>query len=312
MSNPGVILLVEEMIKGQSYRIEDNLGENIHIHYGNIRLDLTISELRELSKKMKTVVQELIPIEGIDIGKMEAGFLSTIAPYLNDLERIERVEVEPEKLYTLSEQTGYKKMAIQELVKTEKSSNLDETEISVFNNDNIVISGIDTAIKKIKQKPNEKVLVTRYYFREGKHSINIKKIESQLLLIEKCEEIIREKFKKLSKNAKIAFRGGGIHMEKYLKLMPKELEVACIIEKNAVQEYDLKHRKIIPVSQMNQIEFDTIVICSFGYKEEMKAELEGKFDGEVIDFYDIINKELGIEFSYPYYMIKFFSKNIVL
>ena len=35
MSNPGVLYLATKKLKnGESYRVEDNIGEAIHLHYG--------------------------------------------------------------------------------------------------------------------------------------------------------------------------------------------------------------------------------------------------------------------------------------
>lgn len=34
-------------------KIEDNVGESIHIHYRDLRIDLTISDFDSLTKKLK-------------------------------------------------------------------------------------------------------------------------------------------------------------------------------------------------------------------------------------------------------------------
>ena len=50
MSNPGVIELFNFAYRyrsgNHSFRIEDNIGEAIHLHLDNIRLDLSVKEFR--------------------------------------------------------------------------------------------------------------------------------------------------------------------------------------------------------------------------------------------------------------------------
>ena len=54
MSNPSVITLVNVRLpdSSKSLRIEDNLGESIHIHFGDLRLDLSVSEFKQLSNQL--------------------------------------------------------------------------------------------------------------------------------------------------------------------------------------------------------------------------------------------------------------------
>ena len=52
MSNPAVLSLASlEAVGDVGYRfeIEDNIGEAVHIHYKEIRLDLTVQEFYEIS-----------------------------------------------------------------------------------------------------------------------------------------------------------------------------------------------------------------------------------------------------------------------
>lgn len=51
MSNPGVLSLASLAPVGADYRfeIEDNIGEAIHIHYKDIRLDLTVDEFYKIA-----------------------------------------------------------------------------------------------------------------------------------------------------------------------------------------------------------------------------------------------------------------------
>lgn len=68
MSNPGVITLTKTRVCGQEVKIEDNLGEAIHIHYGQIRIDLSVKEFEKLGTSVEFILDqmnELIPANNI-------------------------------------------------------------------------------------------------------------------------------------------------------------------------------------------------------------------------------------------------------
>ena len=67
MSNAGVIMLAEKTINGQSFRIEDNIGEAIHIHFGNMRIDMTVNEFLDFGKQTENIVNQMIDIDGFDV-----------------------------------------------------------------------------------------------------------------------------------------------------------------------------------------------------------------------------------------------------
>lgn len=90
MSNPSVITLASlTMRNGDSFRVEDNLGECIHIHYGNLRLDLTISEFNLLCDDLALLLKEYVDVEGFDLDDIDPVFLDSISHTLPELERIE-------------------------------------------------------------------------------------------------------------------------------------------------------------------------------------------------------------------------------
>ena len=67
MINPGVITLSsldgfenKSVVFPYRFCIEDNIGESIHIHYKNIRLDLTTKEFSELASQMENCIDSLI------------------------------------------------------------------------------------------------------------------------------------------------------------------------------------------------------------------------------------------------------------
>jgi|GEM_PF-1604707 len=66
MTNPGVIPLVSKQIKQQPFIIEDNIGESIHIHFGNYRVEMTINEFYEFEEQMVCVLNEMVGVSGFN------------------------------------------------------------------------------------------------------------------------------------------------------------------------------------------------------------------------------------------------------
>ncbi len=82
MSNPGVKVLANTKINGMTFCIEDNIGEAMHIHWGNIRLDLTIKEFLELSDKIGQCMNEMVDRNDFDVNAWEPDKLYENAKYL--------------------------------------------------------------------------------------------------------------------------------------------------------------------------------------------------------------------------------------
>lgn len=93
MSNPGVVLLAESIIDGQVFKIEDNIGEAIHIHWGNSRIDLTIKEFVRLVNICKDIVEKMVDVNGFSFDLYDAIFLSQRCSELIKLEKIEFADV---------------------------------------------------------------------------------------------------------------------------------------------------------------------------------------------------------------------------
>ena len=89
MSNPAVIFLAQcQTSQGESFRVEDNIGESIHIHYGNIRFDITIDELLDLASFLRNCINEIVDVDGFDINYFDPIFLKNIGSQLLDVEKI--------------------------------------------------------------------------------------------------------------------------------------------------------------------------------------------------------------------------------
>lgn len=46
-------------VNGNNIKIEDNIGESIHIHYNSFRIELTIEEFRRLSEELSQAKEEI-------------------------------------------------------------------------------------------------------------------------------------------------------------------------------------------------------------------------------------------------------------
>lgn len=96
MSNPAVIRLASlQEIADFPYRfeIEDNIGEAIHIHFRDMRIDLTVEEFQQLANKMREIFVDLVENEKFHIEEYDAGNLVQLVRLLIDLKDIIRDEV---------------------------------------------------------------------------------------------------------------------------------------------------------------------------------------------------------------------------
>ena len=84
MSNPGVIILdtkkkniVQRIFNRNSFRyvqIEDNIGEAIHIHFDDFRIELSIKEFFEISSCFKEALNQVVDIKNFDINEIDPLF----------------------------------------------------------------------------------------------------------------------------------------------------------------------------------------------------------------------------------------------
>lgn len=99
MSNPGVIKLVQSIYNGHNFWMDDNIGESIHIHLDQFRVNLTVNEFNNLADELETILTCLIKIEGLDIAHLDKRFLNY---QLEDLLDAERAYDENVKLSSLT------------------------------------------------------------------------------------------------------------------------------------------------------------------------------------------------------------------
>ena len=101
MSNPAVMQLASlSEISGFPYRfeVEDNVGEAIHIHYKDIRLDMTIQEFNKFADSLRDIFVSLIDNPKFQIEDFDAGNLVWLAQPLIDLTDIVEEEIYLEEI----------------------------------------------------------------------------------------------------------------------------------------------------------------------------------------------------------------------
>ena len=98
MSNPGVIKLVETNIGTLRLWIDDNIGESIHIHLGELRIDLTINEFKQLCMELREILTSMVGKNNFDANNYDARFMYENAERLLKIKSITIEEVELEWL----------------------------------------------------------------------------------------------------------------------------------------------------------------------------------------------------------------------
>ena len=101
MSNPAVITLDNASNKNGKFKrfvIEDNIGESMHLHIDNMRVDFTIKEFLEFSKMIRESLKELDFLGEYSLDNFDEHFLKGCSEFLPKLKKIEIEEIELSKL----------------------------------------------------------------------------------------------------------------------------------------------------------------------------------------------------------------------
>lgn len=176
MSNPGVVTLSELNIKsGGGFRVEDNLCESIHLHYKEIRIDLTIKELMNLSEVCENCIKDMVPFKEFKLEDYDNSFLEKHAHCFVDLENIETIEV-PVKDFLITDKILFRipvcrkisKRVAQNIINSKKE--VSEKCIVVFNNTKVVVTGDYLLAEKYLQDSEANIFIKKMIFDKNKHS----------------------------------------------------------------------------------------------------------------------------------------------
>ncbi len=75
MSNPAVTTLCKTNVSGLPLWMDDNIGESIHLHIGDVRVDLTDKEFTQMYSDICDAINGLIDVEGFDCHKINPVFM---------------------------------------------------------------------------------------------------------------------------------------------------------------------------------------------------------------------------------------------
>jgi len=118
MSNPAVVMLASESSKKSKFKrfvVEDNIGESMHLHIDNIRVDFTIKEFLEFSKMIRESLKELDILKGYDINKFDEHFLKSCSDFLPNLTEIRKEKIKLKNLLAIS-YFKYKDLTLQKII----------------------------------------------------------------------------------------------------------------------------------------------------------------------------------------------------
>ena len=175
MSNPGVISLASN--SKFKLKIEDNIGEAIHLHYENIRLDLTVEEFEKLSGCMNTVINELVSVEGFSSYDINPKNLIEISAFLHKLLKVKKDELYLNDILVNSNSGKYVSLKkIKNNTVSIPKEILQNEQIILFGDTNFVICGQEKCKNLYDTQGNIKISVNRLFFDK---SITIKNIQEK-------------------------------------------------------------------------------------------------------------------------------------
>ena len=171
MSNPGVITLTQTKIgKKSRFRVEDNLGESIHFHYNDLRVDLSIPELLYLGEEADKVIYDRVNAPGFSLDDLDGDTLMAIADKLIDLTAVEKITVPLSSLYT--EEPGFLHLPVwKKLSSAVSDTTKDPVPIVLFNDQPIIRYGKAYARQRLKNGQIE-IEAIRLTFKDNKYSLD--------------------------------------------------------------------------------------------------------------------------------------------
>lgn len=183
MSNPGVLTLTQKSISAdKQFRVEDNLGESLHFHYNDIRIDLTIKELLYLSEICDKVIDELVDADNFHLDDFDGDFLNRYSQYLIDLESVREDYVDASALYCQS--FNWIHLPVRKKLSPARAKKLvtngdkisadlqkDRYAVVLFNDDSTIMYGDEAAAGHLMQHPEQPLRVLRMNFENKKHSV---------------------------------------------------------------------------------------------------------------------------------------------
>jgi hypothetical protein len=118
MSNPAVIILDNLRTKNGKFNrfvLEDNIGESIHLHVDDMRIDFTINEFLNFSNLIRNSLKELNVLKGYNIEKFDESFLRQCSEVLPNLIEIKKETINLKDLKVIGHYK-FKDLTLQKIV----------------------------------------------------------------------------------------------------------------------------------------------------------------------------------------------------
>lgn len=332
MSNPGVILLASNKLEGMNLKIEDNIGESIHIHLGNIRIDLSIASFFDLVDSLSLIMEKMINIDDFKLSDYDEIFVTRHSSELVRLKEIKRETVELDSLITDSkDENGYISLVPVSDSRVTKALSGDSSEVerreqtNYFGQDNLRrIEVISDSIDKngfSPEKGSNIVLFGKesYYIMDGCHRASYLKYKFGNIKIPICRWIFSGRdftdedylnhIRKLNRNneliervkyiltkdlsgKRVVIKGAGKHTRELLKIMDYNINILGIID-NKVKQGSIEGIPILDDEFMS-LKPDVILISSFYQRSSMKYDVM-KYSNRV-EIYDLYDHGIEREF----------------
>ncbi len=88
-----MIKLARDQVGRHLVWFDDNIGESIHFHIDEWRIDFTINEFLNFCDEVENMVYELIDHPGIRRGNWDIRFIHQVSPYLKHLKEIKKEKI---------------------------------------------------------------------------------------------------------------------------------------------------------------------------------------------------------------------------
>ncbi|SCZ76077.1 nucleoside-diphosphate sugar epimerase/dehydratase [Pseudobutyrivibrio xylanivorans] len=274
MSNPGVIKLVETTINGHKLWLDDNIGECIHIHYDQIRIDLSICDFLRLTEDLEIIMKKIM---GKELCNLDKRFLYIEMDYINQISDITSREVYLKDL-RVSGEDGIKKLRDSIRVKALNGElNIDDYKNRSTNfyrqSNSTRLKDIFEEIKEVGYKDEEdciwiiqgqNIIIDGWHRAACLYYINekTKVLVKEVVLKHKPENIKRVVPNgMMDKNSKIAIYGAGENGQNYFKQF-RELgyKIVAWFDSDSNRICSRLGFPILNPDKIGEVEFDYIVI----------------------------------------------------
>ncbi|MGM0641874.1 MAG: hypothetical protein ACQESN_10670 [Thermotogota bacterium] len=309
MSNPGVITLfnaIDNKSKFNRFVIEDNIGESIHIHIDNFRIELSIQEFLTLSATIKEALNNIDILPKYQIDDFDLHFFyNRIALYFDLIEeiKIENIPIKELKcsvkgknkssLKKIVDTPSYKYLQgnkhdlinyqqfnyfgisnesrLAKLYKSIKNNGYPKNDeyIILFNNENIIRDGQHrAAVLAHLYGLKKKVPVMRFIF--SNETPNLIKTDH----LQNVDSAFSHKFSKLFKqiyelnNSSLVIYGNGSFGQTIRSLIPNSI-VGCVDKSSTKISKNIQKDSVYSPENLSYMVYDKIVISVLGREEEV-------------------------------------------